>query len=115
MEAKHHKSDNEYLDTILSNQTTPETSLIAAILDRALRDAINAQDLKLKYNKIRTHKNKRVALAWIRSKEFYPFSFLWICQYLEFCPVRINKIVDRLVKSNKLYESDSRRRVEPNR
>ncbi len=71
---------------------TPETALLAAILDDALDCAIG----NIGNNQVNScwHGNQRArlrkeALVWITSNDTHPFSFLWICDWLRHDPTRI--------------------------
>jgi hypothetical protein len=81
---------------------TPEKSLIAAILDRAIRDIVNPADCTymLKYK----NTNKRSAVAWLRQRHNEPFSFLWICQHLDICPRRTRTFVLELLRTGQRFD-----------
>lgn len=81
---------------------TPEKSLIAAILDRAIRDIVNPPDCTymLKYK----NTNKRSAITWLRQQHCEPFSFLWICQHLDICPKRTKGFILELLKNGQKFD-----------
>lgn len=68
---------------------TPEKTLLLAMLDRAIRDAINSFE----------RFNQREAMKWINNRRYLikkePFSFEWVCDQLDIDPRTVRKqIID---------------------
>lgn len=63
----------------------PELKLCAAILVKALADALNITSFSTEAKAIGRREEKQAADAreWLISESFEPFSFLWICEHLD--------------------------------
>ena len=96
------------LSNIESVTAYPERYLLAAILARAILDS------SLKPYKSLTHKDHRYknaqlksdALIWVFSENLSRFSFLWICEILEMCPIILRRLIKR--DSDKSIRKDTR-------
>ncbi len=70
---------------------TPEVALLIAVIDRGLRDAVGDIEAEVL--------NKRGvaggARAWFLSDDREPFSFLWICEAIDWDPESIRKVIKK--------------------
>jgi len=75
----------------------PERQLLAATLDRAIRDILNPPDIDGSKFYENT-KHCRSACLWLRSHSMEVFSFNWVCHYLDISPKVIRRVVYDLEK-----------------
>ncbi len=75
------------------NEETPERNLLAACIERSIRDVLNERE----------HEICRVAIAWFRSQSNENFSFKWICIQLSLCPILIRRYVYEMKKEGKPF------------
>lgn len=73
---------------------TPERALLVAVLERSICDVLNPPQSEGGSGKYNAHNAwAREAHGWLRSKSGKPFSFLWICHFLNLSPKRIRSAV----------------------
>ena len=63
------------------DESTPERNLLAATLERAMRDILNERDQAI----------CRMAMEWFRSQAITDFSFKWVCHHLGLCPKYVRR------------------------
>lgn len=78
----HRIKDSEGSDAIAVK--IPERNLWARVMESALRDAFKGPRLL-----------KSEAKNWIFSPNDKPYSFLWVCEVIEFCPRAIRRAVTK--------------------
>ena len=80
-------------EAIERDESTPERNLLAACLERAMRDILNENDQAI----------CRVAIEWFRSQAVTDFSFKWICHHLDLCPKIIRRWIFERKKEGKCF------------
>jgi uncharacterized protein YecT (DUF1311 family) len=71
-------------DDTIGASKDPERELVAAVLNRAFRDILNA------YEKAERPR-AREAFPWLLSPEQSAWSFIWCCECLDICPKQVRK------------------------
>ena len=83
--------------------SVPERDLLAACLERAIRDIVNKADQTGSKEKANT-KNCREAMGWLRSQETTLGSFRWLCFWLDLNPKVIRRYIYELKASGKRFD-----------
>ena len=71
-------------------ESVPERNLLAACLERAIRDILNKPQSEGGTGET-TNRHCREACTWLRSQERSNFSFRWICHHLDLDPKAIRR------------------------
>lgn len=87
---------------ILDHPNTPERNLIAACLERAIRDILNKPMPQKKSENI-GDMYCREACVWLRSQSTKRFSFKWVCEHLDLCPIQIRRRVYEMQKNGERF------------
>jgi hypothetical protein len=88
---------------VYESPSIPERDLLAACLERAIRDILNKPD-QTGSKEIRNNHNCREALGWLRSSSMRPFSFRWLCQHLDISPKAVRRYIYELKASGKKFD-----------
>lgn len=94
---------------------TPERSLLAAILIRAISDVLNPPQSEggasSKYNQHNTH--LRTAESWFRSKKTKDWGFLWVCEHLCIDAETTRRFIKEAKEKGVRFEPGMNRALEP--
>ena len=69
---------------------TGERELLCAVFEQARMDATGQRGFTLMMD----------ARKWFNSEEYYPFSYIWICEQLQIDPTRVRRALSSIPKNN---------------
>jgi len=84
------------------DQDVPERNLLAAILERCVRDIINKGQQTGSKESVNV-RDCREAMGWLRSQETTLGSFRWLCFWLDLNPKVIRRYIYELKASGARY------------